>query len=181
MGVCLPWLSHLVAAGSYLSDEFVHARTFGSWGQKGSIYYFGLAWGGRNNREEPGGGCTSKPISWPISYISSGRGETAGTRSCLVHPSLVSGSAGGERNVLISACWVCCSPPCLPCQGCILAGQRAPRSLSPGSLQCHQEQHRSAWALPAVHFPPSPILKALSVFSMRGPFASIVQHQLCFP
>lgn len=106
--------------------------------------------GGRNNREEPGGGCTSKPISWPISYISSGRGETAGTRSCLAHPSLVSVSAGGERNVLISACWVCCSPPCLPCQGCILAGQRVLASISPGSLPCHQEQHLAAQAVPAV-------------------------------
>lgn len=30
-------------------------------GQRGSIYYSGLAQGRRNNREEMGGGCISKP------------------------------------------------------------------------------------------------------------------------
>lgn len=62
MGIYLGF-PHLVPADSYLSDEFIHAETLELWGQRGRIYYSSLAQGRMNNREEPGGGCTSKPTS----------------------------------------------------------------------------------------------------------------------
>lgn len=65
--------------GCYVSDEFICAGTLKSWGQRGSIYYSSLARERRNNREETGGSCTSK-LSEPIFSISSGHGETTGSR-----------------------------------------------------------------------------------------------------